>query len=103
MNKTLKYHPFYIETILKNGVAVDVRLFDDKNLSVGDTIDLLNAETGGKFAAGTITAINETIFKETVKGGADVELYEKYKKLYGRDIKPTDAAKIVRIDLIEEK
>lgn len=103
MNKTLKYNPFYIETILKNGVSVDVRLFDDKNLSVGDVIDLLNGETGEKFATGTITAIRETIFKETVKGGADRELYEKYEKLYGRDVKPTDVAKIVRVDLIKDK
>lgn len=100
MNKTLKFKPGLIETILENKRSVDVRLFDDKNLSAGDAIDLLNADTNEVFATGMITAISESTFEETVKGVDDTaELYDMYKTYYGRDIKPTDVAKIVRIDL----
>lgn len=101
MIKTLKFRPFFIEFILTRDKFVTARLFDDKNLSVGDAVDLLNSETGEKFGNGKIVNIRELSFEEMVKGAVDIEgMYAQYKDYYRRDITPTDTVKYIYFEMI---
>lgn len=57
--KTLKFRRHLAEEILAGRETVTWRLFDDKNLQVGDRLDLLIWETKEKFAAAEIVALRE--------------------------------------------
>jgi hypothetical protein len=59
--KTLKFRPEAISSILRGKQDATWRLFDDKNLSVGDTISMLDSDTGEEFAIAKITSVKETV------------------------------------------
>lgn len=102
MNKTLKFESFFADTIKGKDKITTSRLFDEKNLSLGDDVDFLNADTGEKFATGKITAIKETTFAEMVKDAADIQgMYQTYKFRYKREIKPEDKVKLVAFDILK--
>lgn len=103
MNKKLKFLHMYVEYIVKLDTFTTFRLFDDKNLSVGDVVGLLDSETGEKFATAKITKIKEASFEEMIKRAADKGgMYEQYKKYYSRDIKPDDRGKYIDFEMVRE-
>ena len=59
--KTLKFRPEMIKGILSGHKDTTWRLFDDKDLSEGDTISMLDFDTGEEFAIAKITSVKETI------------------------------------------
>ena|SRR6185503_4167623 len=102
MNKTLGFKPHFIEAIIKKDKIVTTRLFDEKNLSVGDVVDLLNSENKEKFATSKITKVWETSFEDLVKDAKDVQgMYDQYKDYYNREIKPEDKVKWIEFELIK--
>ncbi len=103
MNKSLKFRKRFIDPI-KNGEKTKThRLFDDKNLAVGDILDLLDMSNGDKFATAKITDIKEQTFADMVMGSNDVlGQYEEFSIYYNREIKPTDPVKIVEFKLTKE-
>src|SRR3989344_4510572 len=74
--KTLKFKPYLVDQILNGSKIVTWRLFDDKDLKVGDELDFLNSETGDRFADAKILEITEKKLGD-MEGG-DFEGHEKY-------------------------
>lgn len=105
--KTLKFRPYLVEPIL-NGTKVSTwRLFDDKDLQVGDNLDLLNSETKEKFAEAEVIDIQEKSFNHLTE--ADLKGYEGFKgieeivkyfqKYYGDRVTMTTSIKIVNFKI----
>lgn len=104
MNKTIKFRPQYLESILKKDKITTTRLFDDKDFQAGDVVDFLNWETKEKFAEAKISRVDITTFAELVKDSKDVPgMYEMYRQYYNREVKPGDQVKILHFDLIEKQ
>ncbi len=99
MNKSLKFQPKIIDSILGQEKFRTPRLFDDKNLTIGDTLDLVNAETKQTFGTAKVIDIVETTFGEMIKEDvADVdEVYKEFESYYNRKIDHKD--KLIWVDL----
>jgi hypothetical protein len=63
--KTLKFRHQLVEEILTGRKTVTWRLFDDKDLKVGDKIELLYWETKEKFADAEIIEVREKNWKRS--------------------------------------
>jgi len=59
MNKSLKFRSNLIEAIESGESNITWRLFDDKDISVGDVIDLINRDTDAKFGEATVVEVRE--------------------------------------------
>lgn len=75
--KTLKFMPHLVPQVLSGVKTSTWRLFDDKNLTEGDDLLMLNKETGEEFAKARITKVREKKLGELTD--ADFEGHEKYK------------------------
>lgn len=75
--KTLKFKNHLINKILDGFRSSTWRLFDDKNLQIGDELHFLSSDTGKKFAKARIEAIKIKKMGELQE--ADFEGHEKYK------------------------
>ena len=106
--KTLKFLPNLVKLILSGEKTTTWRLWDDKNLSVGDEVSFLNSETQVEFAKANLTMVIEKQFKELneedwaghEKFNNDEELYEFYSKAYRREAAPETILKIIHFKLI---
>jgi hypothetical protein len=105
--KTLKFKPHLAELILLGKKTVTWRLFDDKDLQVGDELELVNSETKEKFAAAKIVVVREKQLREITD--ADYDGHETYrsqeamlaefKKYYGDKVNNNTTVKIIRFKL----
>lgn len=57
--KKLKFKPHLVGQVLDGTKTITWRLFDDKNLQKGDHLELINSDSGEKFADAEITGIQE--------------------------------------------
>ena len=107
--KTLKFSPYLVMLILSGKKTSTWRLFDDKNLTTGDDLMLIDRSTGKEFAKATIVSIVERKFKdigtkdfdghETYKG--EDEMYKVYQGYYkDQKITPETDVKIINFKLI---
>ena len=55
--KTIKFRDFLVELVQKGDKDSTWRLFDDKDLQKGDEVDLINWNTGEKFADADLIGI----------------------------------------------
>jgi hypothetical protein len=102
MAKQLKFRSSLVPLVLTGQKTSTWRLFDDKNLTVGDEIDCVEFETGERFAKATITAIVEkalgSLTDEDKAGheqfASDAEMYATYATYYGRAVGPDTRVKI---------
>ncbi|MBI3685572.1 ASCH domain-containing protein [Candidatus Azambacteria bacterium] len=109
--KTLKFRRFLADEILERRKTVTWRLFDDKDLKVGDGLDLIEWESGKKFAEVEITEVREKILAKIED--ADFEGHEKfesreamlreYQKYYGDKVTMDTPVKIIRFSVINKK
>lgn len=84
------------------------RLFDDKNLSVGDKLIFIEKETNKEFAKAVITFILERTFSDLTdadfegheKFVSETEMYEAYQKYYKLPVTPNSILKIIHFNLI---
>ncbi len=105
--KTLKFHESLVELILQGKKKTTWRLFDDKDLSVGDEVTFLIWKTLEEFAKAKIISVKEKTFGELVdedwdgheKFSSDEEMYEGYKKYYNRQVGENSLLRIVRFEL----
>lgn len=74
--KTIKFHPKLVDLILEGNKTTTWRLWDDKNLSVGDEISFLDSYTKNEFAQAIIINVKETAFADMAE--EDKEGHEKY-------------------------
>lgn len=103
--KTLKFRNFKAEMILRGEKTASLRLFDDKNLTTGDELELINFDTGKQFASAKIIEViekklgeindNDLVGHEPLDGG----ILQSLKKYYDDRITLETCAKIVRFKL----
>jgi len=109
MNKTSKFRPELAELILAGKKTSTWRLWDDKSISEGDILDLLNKETLQKFAtARVIKVVEKPLGSLTLEEKDGHETYtsdeEMFKMLEGFYHKPVNAdtmAKVIWFELLD--
>lgn len=74
--KPLKFDPKLVPLVLSGEKTSTWRLFDDKNLQIGDDLILINKETGEEFARAVILNTREKKFKDLEEN--DLEGHEKF-------------------------
>ena len=105
--KSLKFREHLVKPILSGEKNITWRFFDEKNLSAGDEIDLINWKTREKFGEAVITDVREKKMAELEEGDFEgyekfssrEEMYDTYKNYYGEKIGPDTIVKIVRFKL----
>ncbi len=107
--KSLKFRPDLVKDVLAGRKTTTWRLFDDKDLREGDCIELLNWETGEKFADAQITRITEKQVADVSE--ADYEGHERYENqevllktlqgYYGERVNLETVVKIIEFKLVK--
>ena len=107
--KTLKFSSKLVEPILFGKKNRTWRLFDDKNLSVGDEVVLVNSETGEEFGRAVIDSVSlstlGSMYEENPSDGHESyasreAMIEKFRGYYGNSVDADTGAKIIRFRLI---
>ncbi len=103
--KSLKFKASLVPKILSGDKTITWRLLDDKNLTVGDELEFVNAETKEAFGKAKIIKIEEQALnlmteEDRLAGGwkASVTidtLVAHYQKLYGPEVTGETLVKIV--------
>jgi hypothetical protein len=106
--KTLKFRHHLAEEIIAGRKTVTWRLFDDKDLKVGDELELIDWESGKKFSDAKIVkvrekrlgSIEEKDFEGHEKFGSRKEMLETYRKYYGDKVDLDTVVKIIEFKLL---
>jgi hypothetical protein len=106
--KTLKFRKSLAQRILNHEKTNTWRLFDDKDLTVGDEVLFLVWETKEEFAKAKLTAVTETMLGELTdedwqgheKFASDDEMYKTYSKYYNRPVDAGTKVKIIKFELL---
>lgn len=101
--KTLKFRPHLVDQILSGEKTTTWRIFDDKDLTVGDELTLINKETLEEFGRATVTDLRVktlgTLTQEDWEGheqfASEDEMYATYRKYYGDTVGPDTEVKIL--------
>ena len=107
VNKVLKFRDYLVEPILSRKKDITWRFFDEKNISAGDEIDLINWNTKEKFGEAIVTDVWEKImgeleakdFEGHEKFNNKEEMYDKYRVYYGNRINEDTIVKIIHFKL----
>lgn len=107
--KTLKFRPHLAKLILEGNKTTTRRLFDDKDLQVGDKLNLQNWETRENFANAEILEVLEKKLGELKD--IDFDGHEKfkdqddmlshYREYYGERVNLDTIVKIIKFRLIK--
>jgi hypothetical protein len=107
--KSLKFHAKLVAKILSGETTITWRLFDDKDLTVGDELEFVNAESGEVFGSATITHIDEkplhaTTAAERLAGGWKPsvtidQIVAHYQKLYRPEVTVETSVKMISFKL----
>ena len=108
--KSLKFRNYLVPLVLSGENTSTWRLFDDKNLSAGDNVELKEFVTLKHFANARLTKVIENSFKDLTDEdrqghevfNSDAEMYENYKMYYKTDVGPDTLVKIIWFDLTEK-
>jgi hypothetical protein len=109
--KILKFRPHLAQQILDGTKTVTWRLFDDKDLRVGDRIELIDWESGEKFAEAEITKVREKRlgdiedidFEGHEKYESREEMLKHYKEYYGDKVTMDTAIKMIDFKLMRSR
>lgn len=104
--KTLKFKSYLAQRILSGEKTGTWRLFDDKDLQVGDELEFFDSETKEKFGNAKIITLVEktlgTLTDEDWKGheryGSEEAMYEHFKAYYGDKVGLDTPLKIIHFD-----
>lgn len=110
--KTLKFRDYFVPKIIDGSKVITWRLFDDKNLEVGDKLSLINYTTKKEFAKAEIIGmrekklgdITEADFEEKheqYKNQEDLLAY--YRNYHGDKVDLNSVIKIIKFKLIKSK
>ncbi len=106
--KSLKFRDFLVPLVLSGEKTATWRLFDDKNLQVGDELEFINSNTAEKFGEGIITAVREKTlgtlvdadFEGHEKFESEQSMYEHYQMYYkDKEVGPDTVLKIITFAL----
>lgn len=106
--KQVKFRTHLADLVLKGEKTATWRLFDDKDLQVGDTIELVNWDTKEIFGLAEITHVKEKILGTLEeddwigheKFANDEEMYATYKTYYGDRVDENTIVKIITFKLL---
>jgi len=106
--KTLKFYTPLANLICKGEKYTTWRLFDDKNLQVGDAIQFVNKDTGDVFGHGEITHLKETTLgdlqEEDWKGHEKFtsleKMYSTYRGYYGDEVNTETKLKVIHFNFV---
>lgn len=95
--------------ILSGAKTATWRLFDDKDLMVGDEIEFINIETGKVIGTGKITklklttldSLDESDWNGHENFASEAEMYETYRGYYGHKVGPDSELKIIHFTFQE--
>ena len=101
--KTLKFRSHLADQIIRGEKTTTWRLFDDKELTEGDSISFVRWESGEEFGAGEIKALKVTTLGSLEEAdwegherfASESEMYETYKQYYGPNVGPNTEVKIL--------
>jgi len=101
--KTLKFTTELCAQILSGTKTSTWRLFDDKNLTVGDELGFINKETGERIGRAVITRLKVTTLGELTdedwlgheRYASEEEMYETYRRYYGDKVTLESELKII--------
>lgn len=108
--KTLKFRNDLAKMILNGEKTVTWRLFDDKHLTIGDQVQLIEWETGKIFATVKITKIKEKRFGEISeldflgheKFDDTAQMLKHYRDYYGDHVNMETKMKVVEFKLLDD-
>ena len=106
--KTLKFHHVLALEILEGRKTATWRLFDDKGLTLGDELELIDWESGEKFADALIVEVKEKklgeIAEEDFEGHEKYESREKmldvYQEYYGDKVTLETVVKMINFKIL---
>ena len=106
--KPLKFKPHLVRLILEESKTSTWRLFDDKNLTKGDRLDLINSDTGQKFAQAEIIDLKEKPLSEITatdnQGHKEYSntnaLISHFREYYGEGVTSGSLFKIIEFKLL---
>ena len=101
--KRIKFYEDLVPLILSGKKTSTWRLYDDKDLQVGDELEFVVTQTGKVFAKARIIKIRETTLGEITEkdfNGHETyksreEMFETYKKYYGDKATPDAPLKMI--------
>ncbi len=101
--KSLKFKPELCKQIVAGSKTATWRLFDDKDLTVGDKIKFINKDTLEAFGTGEITRLTtrtlSTLTEDDWKGHerftSEVEMYATYRSYYGNAVDENTEVKLI--------
>lgn len=101
--KTLKFTPELCAQILAGTKTCTWRLFDDKDLTVGDELTFVNKQTLESFGTGEIThvyiktlgTLEESDWIGHERFASEEEMYATYRQYYGDTVSPDTKVKII--------
>lgn len=104
--KSLKFKNHLANMIFEGKKDVTWRLFDDKDLSVGDDVIFINKDTGNEFGTATLNHIREKalgdIDESDFNGHEKFEsldaMYQNYVNYYGDKVTPETIVKIIKFE-----
>ncbi len=107
--KTLKFTDELSKLVLSGEKTSTWRIFDDKDLSVGDDLVLVNKSTGKEFAQAEIISvrkkalrqIDETDFKNGhERYASDEKMLEAFRSYYGDSVTMDTEIKLIRFKIL---
>lgn len=106
--KTLKFVEKLSKLILSGEKTTTWRLFDDKDLQVGDEVSFLVKETLEEFAKARLIEVKENIFGNLTaddfagheKYSSPVEMYQTFSEFYQREVDKNSPVKIIKFILL---
>jgi hypothetical protein len=105
--KSLKFKPHLVEMILSREKTSTWRLFDDKDLCVGDELFLINKETDEKFGEAVIKTLKIKKLGDLIdkdwegheRFNSETEMYQTYRQYYGDKVDKNTEVKIITFDV----
>ncbi len=109
--KTLKFKPQLVEKILAGTKTSTWRLFDDKDIQVGDIIDVFNKDNGDQFGVVTITRVRvktlgtleESDWEGHDRYESDEAMYTEFRQYYGDSVGPDTEVKLIDFTFEEKR
>jgi hypothetical protein len=106
--KTLKFNPQLVPLILFGEKTSTWRVFDDKKLSIGDTLSFIDKSNNEEFATAKILLISEKKFREISDADYDgherfeskKKMLEAYKSYYGDKVTEDSVVKIINFKIL---
>lgn len=106
--KIMKFREDLSKQILAGTKTTTWRLFDDKDLSVGDVVSFFVWETGQKFACARIVCVDEKILKNLTDDDrdgheqyvSDEQMYNELGLYYKCTVGPHTIVKVIKFEIL---